>query len=127
MSHETPFGDLTNEHPNLMPYTKCPICGQTSHLNVADPVTWYAERYPDLDLGDLVAAPCFYCFPSIETGDAVVIRSHFTQHPDFAAIASRGIVTRITTSDAGHLFHLQLDGGDDVFVRGEIRKPRDDE
>ena len=110
-----------------MPYSKCPICGQTSHLNVADPATWYSDRYPDLAFGDLVPGPCFYCFSSIETGDTVIVRSHFTEHPEFARIAARGVVNRITTSDAGHLFHLQFDGGDDVFVRGEIRKPHDNE
>ena len=110
-----------------MPYSKCPICGQTSHLNVADPATWYATYHPDVPFGGLVAGPCFYCFGNIECGDTVIIRAHFTDHPEFAAIGTRATVDAITSSDVGNLYQLKFSGGDDVFVRGEIRKPHDDE
>ncbi len=110
-----------------MPYSKCPICGQTSHLNVSDPASWYAERYPQLPFGGLVPARCFYCFVNIESGDDILIRAHFTDHPDFAAVGVRGTVTEIASTDDGDLYYCKLDGGDDVFVRGELRKPHDNE
>lgn len=108
-----------------MPYSKCPTCGQTSHLNVADPTTWYAERYPDLSFGDLVPGTCFYCFGTITVDSPVIVRAHFSTHPDFAPIDARGIVVRITSSDDGDLYDVRFDGGDDVLIRGELRKPHD--
>jgi len=96
-------------------------------LNVSDPASWYTDRHPDLPFGGLVPATCFYCFGSIKVGDDVIVRAHFTKHPDFAAIGLRSPVANIIASDEGNLFELQFDGGCDVFVRGEIRKPHDGE
>jgi hypothetical protein len=111
-----------------MPYSKCPICGSLTHLNVADPATWYRERYPDLPFGSIVPGVCFYCFGDISIGSRVFIRSHFTRHPEWAPIGAVGIVTNTISSNDGMLFQLQLDDGrDDYFVRGEIRKPHDNE
>jgi hypothetical protein len=111
-----------------MPYSKCPICGAVSHLNLGDPVSWYRERYPELPFGSIVPGVCLYCFGDIPIGSRVLIRSHFTKHPDWAQIGTIGTVTNKISANDGTLFQLQCDGGhDDFFVRGEIRKPRDDE
>ena len=111
-----------------MPYSKCPICGADSHLNVADPATWYRERYPDLPFGSVVPGVCFYCFGDISIGSRVIVRSHFTDHPDWAEIGTAATVVSIISSDDGSLFHLQFnDEHNDYFVRGELRKPHDDE
>jgi hypothetical protein len=111
-----------------MPYSKCPICGGVSHLNVADPATWYQERYPNLPFGSIVPGVCFYCFGDIVIGSRVIVRSHATEHPDWAQVGATATVTNIISSSDGSLFQLQFDDGrDHYFVRAEIRKPRDDE
>ena len=111
-----------------MPYSKCPICGSVSHLNVPDPATWYRERYPDIPFGGIVPGVCFYCFGGIHIGSRVVIRSLFTEHPDWVQIGTVCPVLDIISSDDGDLFQLQFkDDKNDYFVRGEIRKPHDDE
>lgn len=111
-----------------MPYTKCPICGSVSHLNIADPANWYRERYPDLPFGSIVPGVCYYCFGEISIGSRVVVRSHVTEHPDWAHVGATAIVDNILSSNDGSLFHLQFDDGrDEYFVRAEVRKPHDDE
>ena len=58
----------------------------------------------------------------------VIVRSHATEHPDWAQIGAAATVANIISSNDGSLFQLQFDDGrDDYFVRAEIRKPRDDE
>ena len=107
-----------------MPYSKCPICGSIFHLNIAEPATWYRERYPDVLFNSIVPGVCFFCFGDIVTGSRVLIRSHFTKHPDWAHIGAIGTLTNIISSNDGDLFHLHFENGhDDYFVRGEIRKP----
>ena len=67
-------------------------------------------------------------FGDITIGSRVLIRSHFTDHPEWATVGAACTVLNIISSDDGSLFHLQLDDGkDDYFVRGEIRKPSVDE
>ncbi len=44
----------------VMPYSKCPICGTISHLNVSDVGDWYREYYPELKVGSLVPGRCYY-------------------------------------------------------------------
>lgn len=107
-----------------MPYSKCPICGAVSHLNVPDPATWYCERYPDLPFGSIVSGVCFFCFPEITSGMRVVVRSHFTKHPAWARIGAIGTVANMISSNDGTLFEIHFDDGHyEYFVRGEIRKP----
>ena len=108
-----------------MPYSKCPICGNVSHLNVIDPAAWYAERYPDLKFGGMVAARCFRCFTDLDIGDTIEIYRHFNDHPTWAAIGSTGTIRAITSCDDGSIYHVDVDGGKDAyFVRGELCKPR---
>lgn len=67
-----------------MPYSKCPVCGNVSHLTVVDPATWYAERFPEVAPGGMVAAPCFHCSINLEIGDTVEIYRNFTELPAWA-------------------------------------------
>ena len=107
-----------------MPYSKCPICGNVSHVNVADPKAWYAERYPDLPFMAMVAAPCFDCFAELAVGDTVEIHRHITKHPEWASPGATGKIRRITSSEHCSIYHVDVqDGKGTYFVRGEIRKP----
>ena len=103
-----------------MPYSKCPICGNVSHLSVVDPAAWYAERFPEVKPGGMVAAPCFYCFTKLEVGDNVEIYRNFSEHPEWAAPGSFGTIRSITQSEHGAIYHLDVEGGKDAyFTRGK--------
>jgi hypothetical protein len=111
-----------------MPYTKCPTCGVVSHDRVTDPSTWYQERYPDLPFGSIVPIVCYFCFEELSLGSSVVIRSNFTDQPDWAKPGTRGTVERVVAADDGVLFVVQFDNGlASYFLRGEIRRPNSKE
>lgn len=108
-----------------VPYSKCPQCGNVSHVNVSDPVAWYKERYPELPFMALVAAPCFDCNAPLEVGDTIEIRRHFSEHASWASVGATGTIYMISSCEKGSIYAVNIDGGkDDSFVRGEIRKPR---
>lgn len=108
-----------------MPYSKCPLCGIVRHVNVSDPVAWYKERYPDLPFMALVAAPCFDCNATLEVGDTIEIRRHFSQHASWSSVGATGTIYSISSCEKGLVYAVNVAGGkDDSFVRGEICKPR---
>lgn len=49
-----------------MPYMVCPECGKREHVNVPNPVVWYATRFPELTLGDDVPGLCYDCMQRAE-------------------------------------------------------------
>ncbi len=109
-----------------MPYSKCPHCGNVSHISVNDPAAWYKERYPELPFMATVAAPCFDCYVDLMVGDVIEICRHFSEHPTWSAIGATGTIYRISSCESGNIYAVNVHGGkDDSFVRGEIRKPRE--
>lgn len=111
-----------------MPYAKCPTCGVVSHVRVTEPSTWYQERYPDLPFGSTVPIVCYFCFEELSLGSSVVIRSNFTDQPDWAKPGTRGTVVRVVAADDGVFFVVQFDNGlASYFLRGEIRRPNSKE
>jgi hypothetical protein len=51
-----------------MPYSKCPVCGQTFHLLVTtDLAKWYAEHAPGKKVGKEVSMKCFDCWKVSES------------------------------------------------------------
>lgn len=44
-----------------MPFCKCPKCGAVFTVNVADPKTWYAEKWPGYSSSELVPEVCAAC------------------------------------------------------------------
>ena len=49
-----------------MPFAKCPSCDMEFHINVSDVRRWYVERYPTLNIGDVVPDLCFHCWKKAE-------------------------------------------------------------
>jgi hypothetical protein len=44
-----------------MPLAKCPSCNRTFHVDGADPNSWYAKRWPQLQLADFLPELCWSC------------------------------------------------------------------
>src|SRR5436190_4748181 len=111
-----------------MPYSKCPCCRDVSHLNVTNIAEWYRHYYPDIPVGSLVPGKCFYCWPELHHGDAVVIRDKIGSSSQ-TPVGMRGhLVEVLSATEHGTIYHVQLEsGGDRFFVRGELRKLREDE
>lgn len=59
-----------------MPFGKCPSCGQSFHLNVADVEAWYRERWPSVPIGAEVAEECAGCWAK-RTGVAVRLEERY--------------------------------------------------
>lgn len=111
-----------------MPYAICPICGATMHINVGDAAAWYAERHPDVRLGDLVPEPCMFCFVELAVGDRVVTR-RLTNDNLAIEPGQRGVLRAIYTKrEFGSVYVIALDAGEQITVpRAAIRKQRDRE
>ena len=106
-----------------MAFMLCPICGAEFHCLIADPATWYAERYPDIPSGSLAPGTCFMCFPKLAVGDDAEIRNH-----DSELNETVGIIDRIATDPhgSGDIYFLQLpDGRDRACLLYTSPSPRD--
>jgi len=64
-----------------MPYSKCPIYGSVSHLNVADPAIWYRERYQTF-----LSVPWFAAFVT-----SALVTSDYA---DLRRFGGRGLASR---------------------------------
>ena len=105
-----------------MAFMLCPICGAEFHCLIADPATWYAERYPDIPSGSLAPGTCFMCFPKLAVGDDAEIRNH-----DSELNGTVGIIDRIATDPhgSGDIYFLLLpDGRDLAFPRFKLAEPQ---
>ena len=111
----------------VMPYSKCPICGIISHLNVGDVGDWYREYYPELEVGSLVPGRCYYCWQEVSEGDDVVVRNRIGDEQDVEPGAHGRLIAVLSSPEHGAIYHVQLaDGNDRYFVRGELRKHQGD-
>jgi hypothetical protein len=55
-----------------MPFSKCPVCGQVSHLSIrGDAEAWYRER--GKKIGEEVSEPCFGCWKELKEYEVVEI------------------------------------------------------
>ncbi len=98
-------------HPGTMPYAMCPVCGNTMHLNVGDPVSWYATRHPDLPKNAHAPEPCFHCFSPLVVGDSVTTRRLIS---DSATVEpeQHGVIQAILpNADFGSLYFVSLESG----------------
>jgi len=111
-----------------MPYSKCPICGDVSHLNVSNVKDWHETHYPGIPVGSLVPGKCFYCWQDIAVGERVVVRNHFGNETA-VELGSRGTIAQVLSApDHGTIFLVKLDSGSErYFMRGELRKPHANE
>lgn len=110
-----------------MPYAMCPICGATMHLNVSDHAA-YAERHPDIQLGDLVPEPCFSCFQELVAGDRVVTRRLVNDNVTIEPGQRGELKAFYVNREFGNVYVVALDSGKRITVpRAAIRKRRDGE
>ena len=111
-----------------MPYGMCPICGETLHISVGDVKEWHSQYYPDVPVGSLVPAKCFFCWQELKAGDSVVIRKAFVDQTN-AHVGELGDIRDILTSKGdGSLFLIRLSSGKEVyFIRAQLRKLREGE
>lgn len=109
-----------------MPFTMCPICGATMHLNVTDHRAWYADKHPEVPFGAMVPSPCLFCFPELEIGDQVVTRKLIN---DSAKIdpGQTGQVTAIRNCKGfGKIYVVSLDSEQSIVLpRAALRKTCD--
>jgi hypothetical protein len=53
-----------------MPFSKCPVCGQSFHLLVTtDLAKWYADRAPGKKVGEVVSLKCLDCWKASESAE----------------------------------------------------------
>ena len=93
------------------------------HLNVGDPVAWYAKLYPDVPFGSLVPGVCYDCFHDLSAGDLVQLR-----HVDDELADRTGVIARIATDPkgSGSIYFVTIDDKERVFIRRQLRKHRDE-
>jgi len=110
-----------------MPWSKCPLCGTMSHLNVGDVKDWYEEYHPELTFGSLIPTRCFFCWQEVKAGDAVVIRKP-TETNQAIQPGERGVMLAILSEKDESLYLVKLASGKECyFIRAEFRKLRDSE
>jgi hypothetical protein len=111
-----------------MPYSKCPICGNVSHLSIGNIEDWYRHLYPGIPLGSLVPGKCVYCWQELEIGDRIVIRERIGTELLVESGTRGQLVAVLSSPDHGNIYKVRLDSQRErYFVRGELRKLRDDE
>jgi hypothetical protein len=106
-----------------MPYSKCPVCGNVTHLNVSDVIQWYADLYPGVSVGSLVPGRCFHCWPELGAGDHVAVRNPLGENST-VPVDSRGIIESVVRSpECGALYLVRVESGKEIyFIRAELRK-----
>src|SRR5438067_248670 len=105
-----------------MPMAMCPICGAVMHLNVSDVVSWYRERHPDAQVGDLVPELCPFCFGEIGVGDKIVTRQLKNDNMEIGPKQNGRVKRVLTNCDYGRLFVIVLDDGKQITLpRSAIR------
>ncbi len=93
------------------------------HLNVSDPVAWYAEMYPDFRVYDVVPGPCLSCFSQLSVGDRVVTRRVCNENNPIEA-GQVGHITKIwQNNEFGNMFVVTLQSGKDLLCpRSALKK-----
>jgi len=106
-----------------MPFTKCPICGELSHLNVSNIEQWYAKYYPGTPVGELVPGKCYACCHDLDASTRVVVRRPLIGEAQ-APAGAHGVIERVLSAAAhGKIYLVRLDSGDELyFIRAELRK-----
>jgi len=105
-----------------MPYAMCNLCGTLTHLSVGDVHDWYETNHPDLETGDIVPHPCYFCGVDLSTGMTVVVRTAERFNGDIKK-GDEGSIKRVITSNGFSLFEVTMANGKSYFfVRSEIRK-----
>lgn len=100
-----------------MPYFKCPDCGLSYRVNMS------VKKVPEALRREVTPGRCAFCWQELNEGDVVLVRS--SQEPG-VELGSRGVITRIVSSEEGSLYWVDLDSGNRCFARIEIRRaPRD--
>jgi hypothetical protein len=109
-----------------MPFSKCPICGNISHLNVGNVEKWYADR--SRPIGSLVVGKCFDCWGELKVGDTIVVRASFGNESP-VPLRTQCVIEEVFSADEeGTLFRARLPSGIECyFIRAEIRKLREGE
>lgn len=81
-----------------------------------------------MKVGSLVPGKCFYCWPELRDGDGVVIRERIGDSSQ-TPVGTRGhLVEVLSSAEHGAIYHVRLESGEErFFVRGELRKLREDE
>jgi len=92
-----------------MPYAKCPVCGAEFHLLVRTDIgEWYRQRWPGLNVGDVVPAECPGCWTELCEHHVVSVR----QRPRALAASSpvqigeRGAVVSVLTASDGSTAYM---------------------
>src|SRR5262245_5914846 len=86
--------DLRRSESEIMPYTKCPICGGIMHLNLGDVGHWYATYHPGVPVGELVPGKCFSCWPELEADMGVAVRQVLSGEAQVPALR-HGVIQRV--------------------------------
>jgi hypothetical protein len=111
-----------------MPYSKCPICGGISHLNVSDIEQWYRENYSEIEVGSLVPGKCFFCWQELNLGDLVSIRDRIGPETRTPIGTAGRLVEVLSAPEHGAIYLVRLESGEEkFFVRGELQKVRENE
>lgn len=109
-----------------MPDGKCPLCGSLTHYNVSDVRSWYERRYLGVEFGSLVPARSALCWPELEKGDEVEVRSG-NPHTRATLYGRQGTISRVVHYAAdGTIKCVSIDGSDEAFIRSDLKKLKTD-
>jgi hypothetical protein len=106
----------------------CPLCGEVLHLNVGNIAKWYQERFPGLSVDSLVPGKCFYCWQELQDGDAIIVRDSIRRDLLPAAGVRGQLIATVSSDEHGAIYLVRLESGvEQFFLRGELRKLRENE
>jgi len=96
------------------------------HLSVSDVASWYAERYPDFEMGAVVPGPCALCFIDLEVGDLVVTRQICNENNPYES-GQVGYISKVWQSPQfGRMFVVSLTSGHELLCpRSALKKQCD--
>ena len=83
-----------------MPFGRCPVCGQSYHLNVSLPQDeWYRQCWPTIPVGDVVPGKCIGCWVPLRIGHQVIVRVVPDALAGTVCVGEAGVVLAIEAVD----------------------------
>ena len=90
-----------------MPYARCPNCGDSFHLNVAQNVKEWNNKFPVSDDGNRYM-DCFYCWKELEEYDVVEICKDSSQKN--VSVGDKGTIVLLHSNNEFEVECVNPDG-----------------
>lgn len=94
-----------------MPSIICPNCGQLYHASVKDVVSWYKEKHPAINFGDVPHELCYGCWIDLKVGHKVYFIKEKTKYPKFVSDDLGVVIEKIPIDEIHSHFKIKFDNG----------------